>query len=495
MSFFAFIYEKIRNAVEFREEHLVRRAAIERILNRRMSLNQSGKGEGENLCRELLWARYISSDALSDVEAAKIQTIIDKYYYFKKQSIVGKKESEKSIIAEFLFDLMTCEIEEALNPAQTRIKAAKLYFFYQVLKNKVQVEKVSQEVADSYFYVASEQAYAKNDRAYTRYHLFCLLASPVHMLKHEQIDRLATYIKKMIVTITQTMHNPYDAKLVKFAKRQTPAFHILFTIADRYPTELPEILSSASKLRDKVNSICVEKYRETSAKLRIAAIRSIVYIFLTKAIFALILEYPLTTYIYGSVHYSSLIINAVFPPILMALLVSVVQVPGADNTKKIYERIIDIVNKDTGFEMGKSLIAKKSRVRRPFLLFIFTVIYLLTFGLTFYLIYLALSALNFNVISMGVFVFFISLVVFFGYRVRQTAKEYTISDKRTVLSPIADFFFIPILFVGRYLSQEIAKFNILMLVFDFLIEAPFKMIAEIVEEWIGFLRARKEEIV
>ena len=33
--FFALVYEKVRNAVEYREDHLILRAAIERILKRR----------------------------------------------------------------------------------------------------------------------------------------------------------------------------------------------------------------------------------------------------------------------------------------------------------------------------------------------------------------------------------------------------------------------------------------------------------------------------
>jgi len=34
VSFFALVYEKMRNAVEFRDDHLILRAAIERILKR-----------------------------------------------------------------------------------------------------------------------------------------------------------------------------------------------------------------------------------------------------------------------------------------------------------------------------------------------------------------------------------------------------------------------------------------------------------------------------
>ena len=49
VSFAAFLYEKMRNAVEFREEHLIRRAAVERIMKRRMILNENGRNLAEKL--------------------------------------------------------------------------------------------------------------------------------------------------------------------------------------------------------------------------------------------------------------------------------------------------------------------------------------------------------------------------------------------------------------------------------------------------------------
>jgi hypothetical protein len=91
--------------------------------------------------------------------------------------------------------------------------------------------------------------------------------------------------------------------------------------------------------------------------------------------------------------------------------------------------------------------------------------------------------------------FFISVVTFFSYRITQTAKEYTIDEKPGIFTPIVDFFFIPVLSVGKFLSSEIGKLNVFILLFDFLIEAPFKLIFEIIEEWINFVKARKDDIV
>ena len=52
----------------------------------------------------------------------------------------------------------------------------------------------------------------------------------------------------------------------------------------------------------------------------------------------------------------------------------------------------------------------------------------------------------------------------------------------------------PILSLGQILSRGLAKLNFLTAFFDFIIEAPFKLVIEVIEEWISFVRAKREEI-
>lgn len=495
VSFFAILYEKVRNAIEFREEHLIRRAAIERILKRRLMLNPDGKGEAENLIRELLWARYLPNESLTDQDVSSIQTLIDKYLHLKKIVIEGRPPEQRLLYYEFVFDLMTCEIEEKLNEAQTQTKAAFLYFFYQVLKDKILLKNISQDLKNSYFYVACESAYAKNDISYIRYHLFKLFNYPIDVLSLDKIEELSAKFPDIINQIDKIINNPFADKLNKFVRKQAPPFLILFHLIKKYPNEIEKILSDEDDLWRKVDLICREKYQDIGKKLRQAAIRSVIYVFLTKMIFALILEYPLSLYFYNYVDYQSLAINSLFPPILMALIVSFFRVPTEKNTKKIYDRILNLLNKDPSFEKEKALISQKPKAKRPLLFLGFTVFYSMTFAVTFSLIYVVLDYLKFNLISKIIFIFFVSVITFFGFRVRQISKEYTLEEKESIFSPIVDFFFVPILSVGKFLSNEIAKLNFFILIFDFLIEAPFKLIIEIIEEWINFVRARKEEIV
>ena len=60
----AVVYEAARNAVEFRSDHLIRQAAIVRILRRRLFLGQKSESLAPILIRELIWARYLKDDSV-----------------------------------------------------------------------------------------------------------------------------------------------------------------------------------------------------------------------------------------------------------------------------------------------------------------------------------------------------------------------------------------------------------------------------------------------
>ena len=172
VSFFALVYERVRNAVEYREDHLILRAAIERILRRRFSLNSTGKGEAENLLRELLWARYFDNGVLGGEDIMVIQDLINKYVLMRNQIVYGRDNELKIFLDKYLFDLITCEIEESLLPQSAQIQSNLSFFIYQVLRKKIKIEGLKEDQKDAYFLVSIEKVFGKSDQAYLRYHLF-----------------------------------------------------------------------------------------------------------------------------------------------------------------------------------------------------------------------------------------------------------------------------------------------------------------------------------
>jgi hypothetical protein len=75
VTFLGVMYEKLRNAIEFNEEHLIRRIAISRILKRRLSINLLGKGEAESLIRELMWGNYLRKRSIGNHQVKEVQNI------------------------------------------------------------------------------------------------------------------------------------------------------------------------------------------------------------------------------------------------------------------------------------------------------------------------------------------------------------------------------------------------------------------------------------
>ena len=495
VSFFALVYEKIRNAVEYREDHLIRRAAIERILNRRLMLNPEGKNEAEQVLRELLWARYFANGSLGGRELMDIQLIIDRYLKLKKQITKGRPMDTQQFLSEFIMDLMTCEIEEKLSPEVAHRFSNYTFFIYQVLRKKIKIEGLSEDQKDAYFLAALERSFRKSDQPYQRYHLFITFYKPIHTYSEKELDVYATKAPAIFKKIDETIENKYVESLTRFTRKQLPPFLILFSILKEKAAEAEAILSDKNTLWKHVDEICREKYQQLNKRVRTLAIRSFIYVFLTKMVFALILEVPVSQWLYNEVNMRSIAINTLFPPFLMLLIVSVFKIPGEENTKNIFHRIIDIIDANVTFETNISYMPKKVAERKPLLIFGFTVFYSLTFIVTLTLMYEGLLLLEFNMISIAVFIFFVSLVTFFSYRVKQIVNEFRLAEKDSILTPIIDFFFMPVLSLGKFFSGGLARLNFMIFILDFLIEAPFKLIFEVVEEWITFVRKRKEEII
>lgn len=494
VSFLALAYEKVRNAIEYREDHLIRRAAIERILRRRMAMNPEGKNEAENILRELLWARYFANGSLDEKDIHDIQHILNRFLYLRSRLLKGRTSASKGLISEFLVELSTAEIEEFLSPAQTRKEADFGYYIFQTLKNKVKIEEVKESHKDTFLFIAIEKAYRKSDTAFQRYHLFQLFYKPLSQYTDQELESMIAKLPDIFKKIDQLIANPNVDKLVKFVRKQLPPFLILFSIL-REDLNHFELLSDKTKLWNKVEQVARDKYAQVRSRLNVLAFRSLIYIFVTKMIFALILEVPVSNILYHHVNYMAIAINSLAPPLFMLLIILTVTVPGEDNTKRLFLRIVDIIDKDSTFENTAAFITKKARNRRPILRFGFTLLYTSTFIVTLYIIHLILQIVDFNLLSEALFIFFISVVAFFAYRIKQVANMYRLTERSGFFSPVVDFFFMPILSLGKLFSEGISKINFFIVLFDFIIEAPFKLIIEVIEEWINFVKNKKEEIV
>ncbi|OGG26896.1 hypothetical protein A2960_01975 [Candidatus Gottesmanbacteria bacterium RIFCSPLOWO2_01_FULL_39_12b] len=499
VSFAAFLYEKMRNAVEFKEDHLIRRCAIERIIKRRMILNENGRDIAEPLIKELLWARYYENNTIGEEKIVEIQTIIDKYFFLRNELSRGRSGREQENLANFMLEVLSCEIEENLSPSQKR--EAFTNYVYQILRPHIMPFSGNNglQEKDVQVYIAVEKTLSHSDSAVIRYHLLKLMIPEITQITWKNSDSLLTQLYDIYQHIGKYLRYPQADKLRNIIKKEIPAFLILKDIFEQNPRSISQIITSEEQLKFKVDEACRKRYDESKTRLRRTGIRSFIYILLTKIIFALLLEIPYDLYFLKSISILPISINVIFPPFLMFLIILSVTVPGDDNTRKIYQLILGTIdnNPETPDAIHSQIdIDRRGKARGLLFTSIFSLLYLLTYFISFGSIIYVLSFLKFSVVSQGIFIFFVTLVTFFAFKVIQITQEYQVILHEGFLTPITDFFFLPVIRVGQWLSGEIlSKFNVLIFIFDFIIEMPFKAIVEVIDEWVHFVRLKKEEMI
>jgi hypothetical protein len=94
-----------------------------------------------------------------------------------------------------------------------------------------------------------------------------------------------------------------------------------------------------------------------------------------------------------------------------------------------------------------------------------------------------------------IFIFFLSLVSFFAFRLRKAANEITaVEQKENLLMTVIEIVLLPTVELGRWLSQGLSSLNLTAFVFDFLIETPIKSLTSTLEEWFGFIKEQKQKL-
>ena len=210
-------------------------------------------------------------------------------------------------------------------------------------------------------------------------------------------------------------------------------------------------------------------------------------------VLAILIEIPIEI-MFSKINYVVLTINILFPPSLMILFNSSVKLPDKKNTESMVEKVKEyFYTEETKITPEYIKINnKEGKTDRIFFYLFLTTTTFLVLGLLWFL-----NLLGFSSISQIIFLFFLSVVSFFAFRVREISKDYQLPDNynESFLETLLDYLFLPIIKVGQFLSNQISKFNILSFIFDFIIEAPLKTFLEILEDWLHFVRVKKEEIL
>ncbi|MDP2708577.1 MAG: hypothetical protein Q8O93_00780 [bacterium] len=497
----AFYYEKIRNSVDYKEEYLLRKNSILRNLKRQIIIEgplKTLKPEdiAKNLLVELIRAGYLPNNKLPEAKIGELAAIIDKYLKLRLLGLpkLGD-EKEKNKFSKWTLALAASEIEEKLDGGP--VPQTVVSHMYELLSSEVKLPEDSDYQADReiQIYLSIHRVYLKFDDDMLEFLLLKYYNANWAKAGEEEIKYLANHLEAMKAAIDAQITHPLSAQLNKIVNRYSVYFTILKDVIEDNPVGVYEDFKNDPKAFPRlVKKFTQKRYAEARAKLRRAAIRSIIYIFLTKMILAFILEVPVTLWLSEPLNYNSLAINITFPPLLLFLIVLFTRTPSEANTQKIVAGVEEIVFMEK--ERKEPIILRQPVKRGRGVSGVFAVIYSITFFITFGLVIYLLDKIHFNFVSVIIFLFFLTLVSFFSLRIRKVAREmYLVETRENIFSFVADFFYVPIIEVGKWLNEKFSRLNFFVFVLDFIIEAPFKIFVDIAEEWTKYVKERKEEIM
>jgi len=484
----AYWYEKVRTAMDYGNEETLLRRAIERILKRRLLLDSNAKSVAQISVRELIWAGYFPDESVPESIINRVADSISLFLTLKKR-ISKEKAVQEGQLDQFIVELLSSEIHTILVP--NKEKEVMANFMFQILKDSVEIEDDEKQVKDAQVFIAIRKNFARDDIAFLRYRLFNQIFGK---LSEKNIDETVTNFKEGYKEMEYQLKYPRKDRIFNHIKKRTPPFLILYDIFLEQKGNIENLIKNEDAFGQKVFETCENKYSLIHKKLRTAIIRSFIFILFTKAFIAIFIEGTFERIFLGHISWFSITLNIIIPPLLMISLPLLIQTPGRENSQRIFLNIRKVLFEENPSLIQTLMLKKKANSFKTLRDYVFFILWLLTFFLSFGLVTILLTKLNFNILSQGIFLFFIAIVSFLTYRIYQTANTYTIFVKPNILAPVADFFFVPVIRVGRRLTEGIAQVNFVLIIIDFIIEAPFKGLVGFFEQWFLFLAIKREEM-
>ena len=490
----ASFYEKIRGVVDWREEHLLRKTAIERILKRRVFTRTPGEDFAEPFLEELIRGVHFPNESIPRRKIPEIQQIVAKYLFLIEHSSQGAEDRLLAQLQGWLLGIAAAEIEETLT--SPRRERGLIDFMAQGIGQDIIIKNggtISEEDKKIQIYVAVQRALFKLDDSTISYHLFERIYPLWKNPPQEILAEIANGIHALQERIKVILSRPLlSEKLYQLVERYDTPYLLIGDIVAENPDGFLELAENPARLEAAMKNAYIARLSKLKGKMNRAALYGTISVFLSKILIALAAEVPFDKYITHEFNMTTIGISVVIPPLLMLLLVTSIKTSSEENFQKVMLEVMRIAfatDKRNAHELSSP------KKRGVILNVVINAMYLASFVLSFGFLFFILTQLNFSVLSSIVFLLFISLIAFGGTRIRQRGAELLIGEqKQGFLYSVFDFFTLPLILTGRWLSKQVARYNILVVLLNFLIEIPFQVFVEFLEHWRSFLKEKKEEV-
>ncbi len=501
-------YEKVRRIIDWKEENLMRRTAIERILKRRLISEISGinilpdldpQKIAEPMTAEIVRTGYFQNGKISEERSKDVERILSKYLYILKNSSYAKEKSltinikVKVQFYNWLLEIAACEIDEALDKSARENLLIDFMTESLIHNTKIIPEgSMSQEEAELQMYIAVHRALFGLDSAIITYHVLKRMYSQYETPTPAQLEELTNNISQIWADTQKILEHPKRGEFLKICEKYDAVFTIIAdTMKELEPKQDFDLIKDKGKYKELVTKVYNSRLETLKKRLFRSAIYSTLSIFVAGAASLIIFEYPVAKFFYGSFAPKALVADIGIPTGLMFFLVGIIKPPAEGNLEALLEETFRVTYFDP---LRRPYKLKLNKRIKKVMNIIFSGIYLAGGFGSLYLIYWIYKVVGTPLTSLYINTANIAVIVFAAMAIRQKSKEITIKEKGSVLEFILDFFSIPLARIGGWFSSKWKEFNFVSVFFSTLVDTPVSTFIELLEEWRTYIKDKQAEI-
>lgn len=474
-------YEQLRNAAEYTEEHLLLQRAIRRFYRRLFLTRDIERISkcGEELAIELTLAGYLSNDSLPIGTVAQIGEQAATYYNAYQYTLDHDSSSNAE---EWVLATLAVQTENLLTDHTRRdafVQFAYRYFIESIDRTALFKGKVPDNYDTSVF-IAVHRMLLKSDNATIRHAL---------LGRYQATPQQAEQFIALNKQLDSLLLPEASEKVGRIVNRRGAPLRVLWRMADDTP-DLAELMKNRDKFLAAYEAQIMTEYQQMNAKINRGIIKSVVFLIITKFLIGIAIEVPYDYFFHGSILWTVLIINLFLPPIYMILLRFTLVLPGRVNTNALIDRIDAILYAEKPHMTLTPTDTSAGPYSKAFNIF-YACVFILVFGGVGWGLWL----LGFSFVHLAIFFIFLSTASFLGFRLSRLIREIeTVDAEQNGVSLIRDFLYLPFVVVGRWISENYAKVNIVTLILDMAIELPLKTVIRLVQQWGQFISSKKDEL-
>lgn len=474
-----FAYERLRNAAEYTQQHLLLRAAIERFLRRTMPLRHGTKSRrlARDLVIELTNARYLPNDSISGHTLETVNHFIHEYTQFF-HAITAYNGIHRDVAARWTYHITSVSVERLLQPQE--VNDALIDFAYRHYLQAINRRDFADVPDDQYaaaVFCAMQQALFNADKATT---ISCWLS--LTCANSQKLDDFVAACQ----TIDTYFDNPLTNKLSRLINRYGAPLRVVRELITRQPGL---DLRDQKKVLTELEQTTLEQYESTQKRLMHSIKRAVIFIIITKLLVGLLIEVPLDIVFLGQVAIVPIVLTLLLPTAYLLSATYSLRRPSPRNTHTILDHAARILYKaSTPVTYNPRLRAQKNRT-------LLNTVYISLVIIVLALVGWSLAQVGFHIVHTLIFFLFLSATSLLRFRIVQSARELEIVDRQqSMFGVVGDLLYLPFIHLGQWLSDSYRQINFIAYALDLAIEMPLKTMLRALRTWVDFIRDKREEI-